>query len=432
MDMTIGKCGPVRARVRAPPSKSYTHRALILAALSDGISVITGQLDADDTRITARALSVLGIRITWEQNRITVYGTGGRLHAPSSPIDIGDSGTTMRLMTAVCLIADGPVILTGSERMKERPVGPLVQTLNESGAVIRYLEKSGTPPLLIDGALQGGEMKIDGSISSQYISSLLIASPYAHRDSTIYLQGTPVSEPYITITTDMMSHFGVFADHPDPLTWKIPAGKGYRASTYTVEGDYSSCSYWFALAAITGGEITVEGLHPDSVQGDKKFLSILADMGCVITWNRLKDDTGQYEVTISRPASLKGITVNMADCPDIVQSLAVVAAMADSPTKISGIHHLREKESDRVSAIVNGLRELGIMASSTDDEIIITPGIPRSGTIHPRRDHRTAMCFSILGCMAGDVTILDAGCVTKSYPGFWEVFREIWKTGVSS
>lgn len=431
MDITIGRTGPISARIRAPPSKSYTHRALILAGLADGVSHIAGQLDADDTRITARALAALGVRINWTQDLITVYGTGGRLVAPSQPIDIGDSGTSMRLLTAVCLLADGPVTLTGSARMQKRPIGPLVDALNRAGGSIRYIGKEGCPPLVIDGTLTGGDIRIDGSISSQFISSLLIASPYAQTDSRIILTGPSVSEPYITITNDMMSLFGTAPERIGPLVWAVPAGKRYTPESYSVEGDYSSVSYWAAFAAIAGGSVSITGLNRDSVQGDRGLLDILSDMGCTIAWTSEGEDVSAQEVTISRTGLLTGVSVDMSDCPDIVQTLAMVAAVATTCTKITGIHHLREKESDRVSAIVEGLHSLGVSVSAAEDEIIINPGPLHSGVIHPERDHRTAMSFAILGSVIGGVTILDAGCVTKSYPDFWEVFKEVWKTGES-
>lgn len=429
MDMYIGKCGPVKAIVRAPPSKSYTHRALIIAALAEGVSTITGQLDADDTRITARALASLGVRITWEQDRITVYGTGGKLKAPGMPINIEDSGTSMRLLTAVCLLADNPVTITGSARMQERPIGPLVDALNQVGGRITYTNMDGYPPIHITGELQGGDIPIDGSISSQFISSLLIASPYACTEGTVRVTGQAVSEPYIRITTSMMSLFGVTPYEKDRNIWQIP-NKPYQPGSYTVEGDYSSASYWFAIAAITRGTITVQGLHPNSAQGDRRLLDILAQMGCSITWD-IAEDPGLSSVTVTGVSSLSGVTVNMADCPDIVQTLAMVAAVACSQTRISGIHHLREKESDRIGAIVNGLKTLGIGVDASEDEIVITPGPLNGGTIHPHRDHRTAMSFAVLGSCIGDVTILGAGCVTKSYPEFWEVFGSIWKTAGS-
>ncbi|WP_319580463.1 3-phosphoshikimate 1-carboxyvinyltransferase [uncultured Methanospirillum sp.] len=432
MDMHIGRCGPVHARVRAPPSKSFTHRALIIAALAEGVSLIKGQLDADDTRITARALAALGVRIVWEHGLITVYGTGGMLQAPGSAIDIGDSGTSMRLLTAVCLLADGPVTMTGSARMQERPIGPLVDALNNAGASISYLQTQGCPPLIIDGTLEGGDIQADGSISSQFISSLLIASPYAEKDATISLVGPVVSEPYIRITTGMMSLFGVTPDliGHSPLSWKIHAGMGYKPVSYTVEGDYSSSSYWFALAAVTRGSVTVEGLTQESDQGDRRLLDILKQMGCTITWNH-DGETGDTMVMVSCNGPLSGVDVDMADCPDVVQTLAVVAAVAETPTRITGIHHLRAKESDRIAAIVKGLKELGIRCEADDDEIVISPGKLTGGIIHPERDHRTAMSFAILGTAIGNVTILDAGCVTKSYPDFWEEFRSVWKTAGS-
>ncbi|HWQ65419.1 MAG TPA: 3-phosphoshikimate 1-carboxyvinyltransferase [Methanospirillum sp.] len=435
MEMTIGRCGPITTRIRAPPSKSYTHRALIIAALADGISHITGQLDADDTRITARALAQLGVKIVWQQDLITVYGTGGRLHEPGCPINIGDSGTTMRLLTAVCLLADGPVLLTGSDRMQERPIGPLVDALNQAGADISYTGMKGCPPLLISGSLPGGLISIDGSVSSQFISSLLIASPYAQSAVQIQLTGQIVSEPYIRITTEIMELFGVKTENPKPGRYHMSAHSRYHPSEYIVEGDYSSASYWFALAAVTGGTITIDGLNPESMQGDRRFLEILAQMGCTIRWE-ISDlsrscNVGTSSVTISRNGPIQGIKVDMSDCPDVVQTLAMVAAIAITPSRIMGIHHLREKESDRISAIVDGLNQLGGRAESSYDEIQIYPAPLHGGIIQPKRDHRTAMSFAILGTVIGGVTILDAGCVTKSYPEFWEVFKEVWKIAES-
>jgi 3-phosphoshikimate 1-carboxyvinyltransferase len=430
MDFTIGRTGPVNVRVTAPPSKSYTHRAIIIAGLADGTSVITGQLDADDTRITARIMAALGARIRWEDNRITVQGTGGNLISPSGPLDAGDSGTSMRLLTAVCLLADREVILTGSQRMQERPIGPLVQALNNAGATIRYLGNEGYPPLSIGGGLPGGNISIDGSVSSQFISSMLIVSPYAERDSIINLIPPWVSGPYISITTEMMGRFGITPNQTAPHSWTVPSHQSYRPCNYTVEGDYSSASYWFAIAAVTGGRVTVEGLNPASKQGDRRLLDILEEMGCSVTWEATTGD-GTGSVTVSRTGSLKGVDVNMTDSPDVVQTLSVVAAVAETCTRIRGIHHLRAKESDRIEAIRKGLHTLGISVTEEKDGITINPGPVHGGIIHPERDHRTAMSFAVLGSVIGGVTILDAGCVSKSYPGFWEVFKEVWKTGGS-
>lgn len=427
MQVTTGRCGPVDFTCTAPPSKSYTHRALIIAALAEGESIIFGQLDADDTRMTARALMQLGVRLDWEENCIRVKGCGGHLTAPADPISIADSGTSMRLLTAVSLLADGPVVLTGSKRMQERPLGPLVETLNRSGADIAYLQNPGCPPVRISGSLPGGDISIDGSISSQFISSLLIAAPYAALDSRITITGDLVSLPYIMMTIGIMEQFGavvrIETDAEKNVVLEVSSRDRYVPGTYTVEGDYSSASYWFALAAICGGSATVTGLNPDSVQGDRRFTSILEQMGCERT-------VGSDSVTIRKTGTLTGVTVDMADCPDVVQTLCMVAATASTETRITGIHHLRMKESDRIEAVARGLSELGGIVETGEDFILIRPAPLHSGTIHPGNDHRTAMSFAILGCCTGTITILDAGCVTKSYPGFWEELKRIWQTAV--
>ncbi|NLV25623.1 MAG: 3-phosphoshikimate 1-carboxyvinyltransferase [Methanomicrobiales archaeon] len=429
MQVTIGKCGPVDVTLSAPASKSYTHRALILAALADGESKIIGQLDADDTRMTARALMQLGVRIEWSKECIRVYGRGGSLSIPGAAIDIQDSGTSMRLLTTVSLLAKGPVILTGSPRMQERPVGVLVDTLNSAGAKISYLKNNGFPPIKIEGSVPSGEITIDGSISSQFISSILLSVPYAKEEVRLHLTGEPVSLPYIMMTIDSMQAFGasVSLDKKDNEPVFIVSPKHqYQPRRFSIEGDFSSCSYWFALAAILGGSATIQGLNPCSAQGDRRFLDVLEKMGCTRTI------TGDA-ITISRDIKvpLKGIDVDMADCPDVVQTVCMVAAVSQSPTRIFGVHHLRMKESDRIAAIAKGLTGLGGNVVTKEDEVIIYPKPLHGGVIHPENDHRTAMSFAILGCAIGDVTILDAGCVTKSYPKFWEELRRIWQNAVS-
>lgn len=426
MQITIGRCGPVCSTITAPPSKSYTHRALIIAALADGESKIIGQLDADDTRMTARALMQMGVRIDWGREAILVQGTGGRLTSPSQSIDIADSGTSMRLLTGIALLADGPVTLTGSDRMRERPLGPLIETLNNAGGTIRYLEKDGCPPVLIDGTLTGGRIRIDGSVSSQFVSSLLIAAPYASHNSEIILTGDPVSVPYILMTRDIMEKFGVVVTKPEDegkFGFLVTGNEKYQPSEYTVEGDYSSASYWFALAAVTGGTVTVQNLNPASVQGDRQLIDILVQMGC-------EQKVSPDSITITGRHPLKGITVDMSDCPDIVQTVCMVAATASSRTRITGVHHLRMKESDRIAAIADGLTALGGKVETEEDALVIIPSSLHGGVIHPGNDHRTAMSFAILGCAVGDLTILDAGCVTKSYPGFWEELKRVWQNAV--
>ena len=425
MEINPGKCGRISVNVKAPPSKSYTHRALIIAALADGESKIIGQLDADDTRMTARALMHLGTRLEWSQENIVVHGKCGSFSAPSIPIDIADSGTSMRLLTAASLFADGPVILTGSNRMQERPIGPLVDTLNKTGARIEYLKSSGYPPIRIEGTLNGGDIEINAGLSSQFISSILIAAPYAISNTKIMLSGDPVSLPYIRMTIEIMKAFGseveILEDPAFGISLSIKAKKPYFGRIFEIEGDYSSASYWFALAAICGGKATVTGLNPDSVQGDRRMLEILQSMGCVCTY-------GKESVTVICSGQPEGIDINMADCPDIVQTVCMIAAIAGSKSRICGINHLKHKESDRIAAVVRGLRELGGDVKTENDEIIISPTRLHGGVIDPENDHRTAMCFALLGCYTGGVTILNAGCVTKSYPDYWEELRKAWKT----
>ncbi|WP_373838130.1 3-phosphoshikimate 1-carboxyvinyltransferase [Methanospirillum sp.] len=429
MQMNIGKSGPVCFTIASPASKSYTHRALIIAALANGESEIIGQLDADDTRMTARALMQMGIRLDWCMDNIKVQGQGGRLYEPAGEVDIQDSGTSMRLLTAVSLLADGPVTLTGSARMKERPLGPLVDTLNAAGGRITCPVNPGYPPVRIDGEFTGGDIIIDGSISSQFISSLLIASPYAENDVHIFLTGDLVSLPYIMMTIDSMQAFGAEVvvsegKHGNPV-FSVSSMKKYKPGTCVIEGDFSSSSYWFALAAICGGTVTVTGLNPKSAQGDRRFLEILEKMGCSVS-----SDKDSITLTRDLKSPLMGLNINMADCPDIVQTVCMVAAASELPTKITGVHHLRMKESDRIAAIANGLANLGGVVETEEDAIIIHPAPLHGGIIHPENDHRTAMSFAILGCLVGDVTILDAGCVTKSYPGFWEELKRIWQNAV--
>ncbi len=422
MDVTIGKCGKIDGHIRAPPSKSYTHRALIIGGLAIGDSTIYSQLDADDTRMTAKALMNLGIRSVWSDDTVVVSGTGGDLHCYEM-IDIGDSGTSMRLLTGISLLSDNPVILTGSTRMKDRPLLILVDALRSAGGKIEYLEKEGFPPVKIDGSFNGGTIRIDGSVSSQFISSLLILSPFAKNDTKIIINGNMVSEPYIDLTLSLMKHFGVTVKK-DKNSFLIKSNQRYVADSYRVEGDYSSASYWFALAAISGGTVTVSGLNKDSLQGDRKIITLLEMMGCNVTWNL-------DSCTVSGNENISGINVDMSDCPDIIQTIAVVASVAKEKSTITGVHHLRAKESDRIEALKRGLTSLGcsVLVSDTEDKITIIPGHLHGSIINPENDHRTAMSFAVLSAKVEGITILDAGCVTKSYPEFWRNFKTLWQSG---
>lgn len=307
--------------------------------------------------------------------------------------------------------------------MQHRPIKPLVDALNQIGGSITYGRETGYPPLLIDGSFKGGTVSIDAAISSQYVSSLLITAPYGKQDLVLDLFSDPVSAPYIDVTRSVMESFGVSSSEKKHAGSKrseftVKNTAHYHAADYVVEGDYSAASYWFALAAICRGEIIVEGLNPDSAQGDRQVLSILREMGCDC-------EIAKESCTVRRDGVLQGVTIDMGSTPDVVQTIAAVAAVAEGETKITGVSHLRHKESDRIAAIIEGITSCGGDVKSTDETLIIRPA-PLHGTlIDPKADHRTAMSFAILGCRTGDMIIYDAGCVSKSYPDFWNILGAV-------
>ena len=418
MIVTPQKTGPVDLAFAAPPSKSYTHRALIAGALADGGTTITGPLDADDTRLTAAALKALGIGIEASPGRIVIAGCNGKIPAGREvTLDCGNSGTSLRLLATLGLLCRYPVTLTGSARMQERPIGPLADALGKIGGEVEFLKKPGYPPLRVSGSLAGGPVSIDGSLSSQFISSILMAAPYAERDVEVTIPRPPASASYLDITCDVMQAFGARIGREGYGKFTVSSQERYRGRTYAIEGDYSSASYFFALAAICGGNVTVRNLVPASVQGDRKFHEALAAMGCTVT-------SGSSSVTVERHGRLRGITIDMSSAPDTVQTLCMVAAVAETPTIITGIGHLKFKESDRIHGTAERLRALGGSVAVGDNSLTILPAPLHGGKIDPQDDHRTAMSFAVLGLGIGSVTITNAGCVAKSFPGFWDMLRE--------
>ena len=414
MNRTIRRHGSVDLIVAAPSSKSYTHRAFIGGALARGTTVIRHPLDAGDTRLTAAALRTLGADIVYEPDEVQIAGTGGTLSCPEgTTLDLGNSGTSLRLITSLALLCDHPVQLTGNKRMQERPIGPLADAILQIGGTVTYTVKPGYPPLRVGGHLSGGPVTIDGSASSQYISSLLLVAPYAENEMTVTVAGMPASRSYLDITVDVMRRFGAQVTQEKDSTFTISNRHRYAGREYMVEGDYSSASYFFAIAAICGGRVTVTGLAPASVQGDRRFLDALQAMGCAVSY-------GKDSVTVERAGPLAGITADMSSSPDTVQTLCVVAAVAESPSTITGISHLKFKESDRISTTAENLRRLGGDVQAADDRIRIRPAPLHAGTIDPADDHRTAMSFAVLGLGIGGITITNTECVDKSFPGFWQ------------
>jgi 3-phosphoshikimate 1-carboxyvinyltransferase len=419
MNITLEKATHIDLRVCAPPSKSYTHRALIAAGLAEGESIIERPLRSGDTVITASALQKMGVPLVWNGETITVSGTAGRpVCDVYSVLDMGDSGTSLRLLTTVALLCRVPVIVTGSPRMKERPVEGLVSALNTIGGGIQYLESAGFPPFLVGGTLHGGEVRVDSTVSSQFASSLLLSAPYAESGIELHLLPGAVSRSYLDVTIDVMQEFGVAVAREGYDRFSVQPGRGYRGRTYRVEGDYSSASYFFAMAAVCGGRARVSSLVPDSVQGDRQFLNALAAMGCRIS------HSGDC-ITLESDGTLEGIEMDLSSSPDTVQTLCMVAACARSPSRFTGIAHLRYKESDRILAILKILQELGgDVKAEKDGSIRIRPAPLHGGRINPAGDHRTAMSAAVLGLAVGGVTIMDAGCVSKSFPEFCEILHK--------
>jgi 3-phosphoshikimate 1-carboxyvinyltransferase len=412
--VTLRRARDVDLRFTAPPSKSYTHRALIAGALAGGETVLRSPLISDDTRRTLAALRALGVPITGDGDPLRIHGSGGRLLSGNPvTLDLGDSGTSLRLLTSVALLASREVTLDGSPRMRERPVGPLADALMVLGGQVRYRGRPGFPPLTIRGEFRGGTVTVDGSISSQFASSLLLAGPCGKEDLLLLIDPPPVSASYLDITADLMHTFGVQVERKGSRFFRVPAGKGYRGREYRVEGDYSSASYLLALAAVAGGRVTVEGLSPRSVQGDRMFLPILASMGCTV-------HTGETSVTVERTGPLHGVEAEMSAAPDTVMTVCAVAPFADSPTTLAGTGHLQYKESDRVRVMAERIRSLGGKVEVEEDRIRILPASLHGGTIDPAGDHRIAMALAVTGLGTGGVTVEHAETVGKSFPGFWD------------
>jgi 3-phosphoshikimate 1-carboxyvinyltransferase len=418
MDLTLERARAVDIRVRAPPSKSYTHRALIAAALAEGTSILENPLDSADTSVTAEGLRHLGIRMVRTGDHLQVHGSGGILDCcEDGTLQMGDSGTSFRLLASVALLCGHPVTMAGSARMEERPVGDLVDALNRIGGRIRYLGSPGFPPLLIDGELAGGSVRVESRVSSQFASSLLLAAPCARSPVEITVPPGAVSRAYLDVTLAVMASFGVRVQRRGYEHFRILPGS-YRARRYRIEGDYSSASYFFAIAALCGGRVVVENLVPDSVQGDRGLLDALAEMGCRVV-------SSGTSVLLESDGRLEGIERDMSASPDIVQTLCMVAAQARSASRITGISHLQFKESDRIRAILAVIRTLGGDASLEQDALVIRPAPLHGGVIAAGNDHRTAMSAAVLGLAVGGVTITGAECVSKSFPDFWKILHEV-------
>ena len=419
--LEIAPRGPLDARARVPGSKSVTNRALLAAALADGPGRLLGALDSDDTRVMRDALRALGCPVEVTAEAWHVTGRGGRLSSPSEPLFAGNSGTTARFLTAAACLADGPVRIDGTPRMRERPIEDLTRALAQLGGRCRIEGEAGCPPVLVEGGgLRGGEARIDARQSSQYVSAVLLAAPYADRDVTLHFEGgVAVSRPYIDLTLDLMGDFGASAGWCGAASLKVNAGRPYRARDYPVEADASSAAYPLCAAAIAGGRVRVDGLDPRTRQPDIGILERLEQMGCRV-------EIGADWVAVSAPAGpLRGIDTDMNDLPDAVLALAVVALFAEGPTRIRSVANLRIKETDRLAALETELRKLGAGAHADADSLTIEPGPLRAAEIDTYDDHRMAMAFALAGLRQPGVRIRDPGCVSKTWPGYFDWLGEL-------
>ena len=415
---------PIDRTVRLPGSKSLTNRALLAAALADGVSTIDGLLLADDTRLMADALRCLGIPVKLDEDRrrASVHGGGGYWPNMEADIFCGAAGTVIRFLTAACCIGRGEYRLDGSPRMRSRPIGDLVDALRDLGSAIGYEDRDGYPPLTIRArGLRGGVVRFDSSPSSQFVSALLLAGPRAGQDVMIELTGPLPSRPFVRMTLGVMEAFGVSAIEDGGQRFIVPCGQTYAATTYRIEPDATAASYFFAAAAITGGRVVVENLGRRSLQGDAAFVDVLQEMGCEV-------ESGADATVVRGPRDglLKGVDVDLNDMPDVAQTLAVLAAFAEGPTNIRNVANLRVKETDRLAALATELGRMGVETETREDGITIRPhGPPTAAAIRTYDDHRMAMSFALAGLRLQGMTILDPDCVNKTFPGFFDVWAEL-------
>ena len=431
MILKVKNISDIGGTVKAPPSKSYSHRAVILASLAKGTSRLYDMLYSEDTLSSIRVCEALGAKINKKENYLEVVGTEGKLHNSSKdPINLENSGTTLRLMTSVSALSDNEVILTGDDSLQTRPMGLLMDALWPLGVETESLNDNDKAPILIKPGYMGGETNIMGNVSSQFISSIIISSPLSEKGVSLYVLPEFKSKPYVNMTVDIMRKFGVkvlkgyYLKHEDCDKeiqgcrideYKVNK-QNYVACDYTVEGDYSSASYLLALVAINGGKARIQNLFRNSKQGDKFILDILQQMGAVIV-------RGEDYVEISSDGNLQAIDVDLSNAPDLLITVAVLAAMAEGTTNITGVAHARVKETDRIDTTCRELEKLGCKLVERPDGMSITGGVT-SGVVDSHGDHRLAMAFSLIG-LEHDIKITNGEVFDVSFPNFIETMAEL-------
>ncbi len=413
---------PPNTTIEVPGSKSYTNRALLVAALAQGDSTLTGALFSDDTHYMCSSLRKLGIHITEDKEQATfqVKGTGGNIPVNGAELYIGNSGTTSRSLVSYVTLGHGEYVIDGDEPMRQgRPISDLLNALSQLGVSVCSRYENGHLPVIVQAdGLEGGKTRLDASKSSQFLTSLMLIAPYAKNGMEIEVIGD-LKTPYIDITISIMDAFGAQVNHRDYRHFHITGRQQYQARSYHIEPDASSASYFFAAAALSGGCVTVKHISTDSAQGDVQFVRVLEQMGCEVA----ESDVG---ITVRGPQQLKGIDVDMKDISDTALTLATIAPFADSKVVIRNIEHTRWQETDRIHAMVTELRKLGVSVVEHQDGLEISPSPITPAAVDTYSDHRMAMAFSLIGLKVQGIRINDPGCVSKTFPNYFDVLQRLY------
>jgi len=414
-EISITPRSTLDATVTIPGSKSCTARALVMAGLTHGLTVLQDPADCDDSEYMMNGLRALGVDVACDGKTVRVDSKG--LNPPHEPLFLGNSGTAVRFLAAACATVEGDVIIDGTTRMRERPIVDLIEALGAWG--VHAVTETGCPPIRVVGRGSfGGYSTVKGTASSQYLSGLLMVAPYATEPVTIGIEGELVSKPYIDLTLAMMEERGVTATNAGYREFACAIGQRYRPGTYAIEADASGASYFLAAAAIAGGRVRVRNLTSKSHQGDAQFAYVLERMGCTVR-------EGPDWIEVASGGSLKGIDIDLNAMPDMAQTLAVTALFANGETRIRNVANLRIKETDRIAATVMELRKLGTKAEELEDGIVIRPGVLHGAAIDTYDDHRMAMSFAMAGLKIAGVVINDPACVSKTFPDFFERFGKL-------
>ncbi len=407
------------ATISAPPSKAHTLRGLFVGSLANGESSLLNALHAADQQHAARALSTLGADVSYTDGDFHISGVDHRPGATDETVYTGKSGVTSRFILPVAALAPGRTVVDADEQMRSRPMGDLIEALRSAG--LNISSNDGSLPVEVSGnTWTNRRISVSVHESSQYLSGLLISAPCVAGGLTVEIDGDLKSSPYVSMTEEVMEAFGARVEHPDERTYHVTPDQSYQARTYPIEGDFTSASYFMAAAAVTGGRVRIENLHRDSVQGDREITSLLSRMGSDVNWS----ESGTA-VTV-RGGDLTAIRADMSDVPDLVPTIAVVAAFARGTTRIENVEHLAYKESDRLHSIQQNLSACGIDTAATETGLEIRGGQPEPATIDPYGDHRIAMAFAVLGLATPGTSIADPDVVRKSFSNFFDVLDELY------